>query len=411
MTPAVSVSGVSKAYRLYSRRQVTLKETFLRGRRGSYEEFLALDDVSFAIEPGEAVGIIGRNGAGKSTLLKLLARIVVPDRGSVTVDGRMAALLEVGAGFHPDYTAVENIMLSGAIYGIPRPELEARVDDIIAFAELERFADNPVRTYSSGMYARLGFSIAVNVDPDVLVVDEVLAVGDQSFQARCLERMLEFRDAGKTLILVTHDLQAVESFCDRAIWIDAGKVAVDDLPHHAIRAYVTAVNETDAEWASRVHPTGAQSGAHVPAVAAHPIHLTSMEFLDGAGHEREVFENGAPMTVRVHFTCASPQPEPFCELEFTRHDQTVVARPSSRLAGFHVDELPAGAGYFEWTIDDLPFTPGTYYVTPRIRERTGMSSYDEHDRWYRIRVHTGAYLDRDGVVALPGRWRTGGPAA
>ena len=242
---AITVEGAKKRYRIYRRRETTLKSTVIRGRRGVYDEFAALDGVSFEIPHGQAVGIVGRNGAGKSTLLKLLARIIEPDAGRIAIDGRVSALLEVGAGFHPEYTAIENIYLSGAIYGIPRSDLAARVDDIIAFAELERFADNPVKTYSSGMFARLGFAIAVNVDPDVLLVDEVLAVGDQSFQARCIDRMLEFRDAGKTLVLVTHDLGAVESFCERAIWIDRGLVREDALPHHVIRAYVADVNEQD----------------------------------------------------------------------------------------------------------------------------------------------------------------------
>jgi ABC-2 type transport system ATP-binding protein len=213
--PAIAVSGVSKHFRIYRSRETTLKETILSRRRGVYEEFTAVDNVSFEVPTGEALGIFGRNGSGKSTILKMLARILSPDAGTIEVKGRVAALLEVGAGFHPEYSATENIFLSGAIYGMSRQELTPRVDEIIAFAQLERFADNPVKTYSSGMYARLGFSIAVNVDPDVLLVDEVLAVGDESFRSRCYERMLAFREAGKTLILVTHDLGAIASFCSR----------------------------------------------------------------------------------------------------------------------------------------------------------------------------------------------------
>ena len=215
-------------------------------------------------------------------------------------------MLEVGAGFHPEYTAIENIYLSGAIYGIPRSDLAKRVDDIIGFAELERFADNPVKTYSSGMFARLGFAIAVNVDPDVLLVDEVLAVGDQSFQARCIDRMLEFRNAGKTLVLVTHDLGAVESFCERAIWIDRGLVREDALPHHVIRAYVADVNEQDeAQSASRAalesaaREQGTEVAPHTPTHESHPVHLTSMSFTSLDGAEREVFHTGEPMRVRI----------------------------------------------------------------------------------------------------------------
>ena len=299
--------------------------------------------------------------------------------------------------------------MSGAIYGISRSALSSRIDDIIAFAELERFADNPVKTYSSGMFARLGFSIAVNVDPDVLLVDEVLAVGDQSFQARCIDRMLEFRDAGKTLVLVTHDLGAVESFCERAIWIDNGLIREDALPHHVIRAYVADVNEQDEPHsASRARGEGSEVGPHTPAVDVHPIHLTSMSFTSLDGDEREVFHTGEPMRVRISYTARENQPDPICELDIERHDGTLVATASTRISGFVVPTLAAGEGWFEWELDSLTLTPGTYYFTPRILERTGMHSYDEHLRWFRIRVHTGSLRERRGVAILPGVWTASG---
>jgi ABC-type polysaccharide/polyol phosphate transport system ATPase subunit len=407
---AISVEGAKKRYRIYRRRETTLKSTIIRGRRGVYDEFAALDGVSFEIPHGQAVGIVGRNGAGKSTLLKLLARIIEPDAGSIAIDGRVSALLEVGAGFHPEYTAIENIYLSGAIYGIPRSDLAKRVDDIIAFAELERFADNPVKTYSSGMFARLGFAIAVNVDPDVLLVDEVLAVGDQSFQARCIDRMLEFRNAGKTLVLVTHDLGAVESFCERAIWIDKGLVREDALPHHVIRAYVADVNTQDeAESASRAaRQRGSEVAPHSPTHESHPVHLTSMSFTSLDGAEREVFHTGEPMRVRISYTATEEQPDPICELDIERHDRVLVASASTRVSGFALPTIAAGDGWFEWELDSLTLTPGTYYFTPRILERTGMHAYDEHVHWYRIRVHTGTLRERRGVAILPGVWTASG---
>ena len=404
---AITVDGVRKCYRIYRRQETSLKAAVIRGRRGIYDEFAALDGISFEIPKGQAVGIVGRNGAGKSTLLKLLARIIEPDEGHIVIDGRLSALLEVGAGFHPDYTAIENIFLSGAIYGIPRRELAKRVDEIIAFAELERFADNPVKTYSSGMFARLGFSIAVNVDPDVLLIDEVLAVGDQSFQARCIDRMLEFRDAGKTLVLVTHDLGAVESFCERAIWIDKGRVREDALPHHVIRAYVADVNEQD-EATFRGRPKGAEVGPHSPAVEVHPVHLTSMSFTSSDGAEREVFNTGEPMRIRISYTAREAQPDPICEIEIERHDGTHVATASTRDSGFGVASISAGDGWFEWSINSVTLTPGTYYFTPRILERSGMHSYDEHPRWFRIRVHTGTLRERRGVAILQGDWSASG---
>jgi lipopolysaccharide transport system ATP-binding protein len=407
---AITVEGAKKRYRIYRRRETTLKSTIIRGRRGVYDEFAALDGVSFEIPHGQAVGIVGRNGAGKSTLLKLLARIIEPDAGGIAIDGRVSALLEVGAGFHPEYTAIENIYLSGAIYGIPRSDLAKRVDDIIAFAELERFADNPVKTYSSGMFARLGFAIAINVDPDVLLVDEVLAVGDQSFQARCIDRMLEFRNAGKTLVLVTHDLGAVESFCERAIWIDKGLVREDALPHHVIRAYVADVNEQDeAESASRTaRERGTEVAPHTPIHASHPVHLTSMSFTSRDGAEREVFHTGEPMRVRISYTATADQPDPICELDIERHDRVLVASASTRVSGFVLPTITAGDGWFEWQLDSLTLTPGTYYFTPRILEQSGIHAYDEHVQWYRIRIHTGTLRERRGVAILPGTWTASG---
>jgi ABC-type polysaccharide/polyol phosphate transport system ATPase subunit len=401
---AITVDGAKKRYRIYRRRETTLKSTIIRGRRGVYDEFAALDGVSFEIPHGQAVGIVGRNGAGKSTLLKLLARIIEPDAGSITIDGRVSALLEVGAGFHPEYTAIENIYLSGAIYGISRKELAGRVDEIIAFAELERFADNPVKTYSSGMFARLGFAIAVNVDPDVLLVDEVLAVGDQSFQARCIDRMLEFRNAGKTLVLVTHDLGAVESFCERAIWIDKGLVREDALPHHVIRAYVADVNQQDEAQSRAARERGSEVAPHRPTHESHPVHLTSMSFTSSDGDEREVFHTGEPMRVRISYTAQEAQPDPICEFDIERHDGTLVSSASTRVSGFTLPAIEAGDGWFEWQLDSLTLTPGTYYFTPRILERTGMHAYDEHVHWYRIRVHTGTLRERRGAAILPGVW-------
>jgi lipopolysaccharide transport system ATP-binding protein len=401
----VRVDQVCKSFRLYQRRETTLKEVVLRRRRGVYEELKALDDVSFGIEPGTAVGIIGRNGSGKSTLLKVLARILEPDSGTVNVGGRLSALLELGAGFHPDYTAIENIFLSGALYGMKRADLEKRVDDIIAFAELERFADNPVKTYSSGMFARLGFAIAVNVDPDVLLIDEVLAVGDQSFQARCMDKMMEFRDSGKTLILVTHDLGAVESFCERAIWINDGVLRGDGLPHHVGRRYVAFVNEHDEQRAAaRPAPATAKAEEHVPINAEHAMQLVAMSFVDAEGTEREVFHNGESIAVRVHYRALAPVPSPICEISMERNDGTQVTATSSRMGGLDLEWLEPGEGAFEWEIGDLRLTPGTYYFTPRLLERNGMHAFDLHERWYRLRVHAGSYPERNGVTMLPGRW-------
>jgi ABC-type polysaccharide/polyol phosphate transport system ATPase subunit len=402
---AIRVEGVTKSFRIYRRRETTLKETILRGRRGEWEELRAADDLSFSVPRGQALGVIGPNGAGKSTLLKMLARILSPDRGRITIDGRVSALLELGAGFHPEYSAVENIFLSGAFYGMSRGQLKPRVDSIIEFAELGRFADNPVKTYSSGMYARLGFAIAVSVEPDVLLCDEVLAVGDESFRQRCYERMLEFRDAGRTLVLVTHDLGAVHQFCDRAIWLDGGAIRKEGDPRDVVRAYIREVNAGDeaASALSSAARPGAP-GTHTPLNQGVPIILSSLRVTAGDGSERSIFENGDALRVEVGFTARKPVRSPICEIEVHRHDGTHVATGSTFAAGFETGDVLEGDGRFAWRLEDLRLTPGSYYLSPLLRDQSGVHVLDLHERWVRFQVREGRYLEHGGCVVLPGTW-------
>ncbi|NNE42897.1 MAG: ABC transporter ATP-binding protein [Gemmatimonadetes bacterium] len=226
--PAVRVQDVVMEFRLVHERNDTLKEAIVRRLQGKgsghVEQFRALDGVSFDVSPGESIGIIGHNGSGKTTLLRLLAGVLTPTHGSVDIRGRVSTLIELGAGFNPDLSGAENIFLAGALYGFGRREMAEKFDRIVEFSELDRFIEVPVKNYSSGMSARLGFSIATDVDPDVLVVDEVLAVGDQAFQDKCMERMQSFRERGKTIVLVSHDLDGVREFCSRGVLLDHGKI-------------------------------------------------------------------------------------------------------------------------------------------------------------------------------------------
>jgi ABC-type polysaccharide/polyol phosphate transport system ATPase subunit len=235
--PAIVVDGVTETFRLFHERATGLKERLARFSRSSYTDFDALEDVSFTVKHGESVAVIGHNGSGKSTLLKLLARILPPDRGVVETNGRVASLLELGAGFHGDLTGRENIYLNGAILGLTRTEIDERFDEIVDFAGIRPLLDTAVRTYSSGLYVRLGFAIAITVDPDILLVDEVLAVGDAEFQDRSLERMRTFRDSGRTFVLVSHDLDAVREMCDRAIVLDRGRLVFDGPVSEGVELY------------------------------------------------------------------------------------------------------------------------------------------------------------------------------
>lgn len=235
---AIEVQNVKKSYRVYLDKGKTLKEKILFQSRNQYEERLVLDGVSFQVEKGEAIGLIGHNGCGKSTLLKLMTKIIYPDSGSIHIQGRISSLIELGAGFHPDMTGRENIYTNASIFGLTKKEIKSRIDQMIAFSELEDYIDNPVRTYSSGMYTRLAFSVAIHVDAEVLLIDEILAVGDAAFQAKCFGKLLDMKAQGTTIVIVSHSLQQIEQICNRSIWIEKGKVQMEDTPNKVHLEYL-----------------------------------------------------------------------------------------------------------------------------------------------------------------------------
>ncbi len=235
---AIEVRNVKKKFRVYFDKGHTLKEKALFLRRRKYEEREVLKDISFAVKKGEAVGLIGSNGCGKSTTLKLLTRIMYPDAGTVEMAGRVSSLLELGAGFHPDMSGRENVYINASIFGLGRKEIDRRIDDIIAFSELEQYMDNPVRTYSSGMYMRLAFSVAIHVNADILLVDEILAVGDVSFQAMCIQKLCGIKEQGTTIVLVSHSIEQIEQICERSIWIQDGYVRMDGSAKEVDREYL-----------------------------------------------------------------------------------------------------------------------------------------------------------------------------
>ena len=236
-TPAIDVNGVWKNFRLYHERNRYIKAALLRGRRARYEEFLALQDVTFAVPHGATVGIIGSNGSGKSTLLKCLTGIYVPERGTINIDGKVAALLELGAGFHAELSGTENVYLNGSILGMSKQEIDSKFDSIVEFAGLEQFIDTPVKNFSSGMVVRLGFSIATHVEPEVLLIDEILSVGDQTFQRKSTEKIEQFRREGRTILVVSHSLGLVQQMCDTVVWLEKGSVRMIGAANDVIAAY------------------------------------------------------------------------------------------------------------------------------------------------------------------------------
>lgn len=244
--PAVRIDHLSKKFRLYHERNLSVKSVIARGRRSIHEDLWALQDVSFDVPEGSTFGLVGSNGSGKSTLLKCLAKIYYPESGSITANGRLAAMLEVGSGFHPELTGRDNIYLNGSILGMSKKTIERKFDEIVDFSGVEQYLDQPVKNYSSGMYVRLGFSVAISVDPDILVVDEVLAVGDIEFQAKCFSKFASFKDQGKTVIVVTHSTETLLEMCDSAAWLDRGTLKYVGSAKQAMDNYLNSIHSDEA---------------------------------------------------------------------------------------------------------------------------------------------------------------------
>ena len=238
---SIKIENVTKKFKIYSDKPNTLKERIVFFKKNNVEHRTVLEDINLTIKKGETVALIGVNGSGKSTLLKLMTKIIYPNKGRITTNGKLTSLLELGAGFHPDFSGRENIYFNASIFGLTKKEIDERLDNIIEFSELEHFIDNPVRTYSSGMYMRLAFSVAINVDADILLIDEILSVGDEHFQNKCFNKMLELKNEGKTMVFVTHSMDSVKKLCDRTIWLKDGKIKMDGNTNDVVEKYI---NET-----------------------------------------------------------------------------------------------------------------------------------------------------------------------
>ena len=392
---SVSVEGVSKRFRLYHERNQSLKAALMRKRRALVEEFWALQDVSFEVPQGTTFGLIGENGSGKSTLMKCMARILRPDSGSLTVRGKVSALLELGAGFHPELSGRENVYLNGSILGISQRELNRKFDEIVDYAGIGEFIDQPVKNYSSGMYVRLGFSVAINVDPDVLLVDEVLAVGDEAFQRKCGEKFAELREQGKTIVLVSHSMVAVHNLCDKVAWLDHGKVKMLDSARKVVDEYTGTVQvdrKVDVEGGNRWG-----SGA---------ARIAAVELL-GAGEAPLVqARTGDAVTVRLHYETTEAIPHPVFAVQFLTVDGLQVSGPNTRDAGFEIENLE-GQGHVDLQIERLMLTPGTYDITVALLDHALLHTFDHRTHVVRFHVEPGEPRESYGVMSLGGRWKAG----
>jgi ABC-2 type transport system ATP-binding protein len=394
--PAVVVDDVCKTFRLYHERNQSLKAAAMRKGRAKYTELQALDHVSFEVPKGRTFGIIGHNGSGKSTLLKCLARILRPDTGRVTTVGKVSALLELGAGFHPELSGRDNVYLNGSILGLSKKEIDKRYDDIVSFAFAdsgqEDRIDTPVKNYSSGMYVKLGFSVAINVDPDLLLVDEVLTVGDEMFQRKCADKFLELKDSGKTIVIVSHALGMVRDLCDSAALLDHGKLTAFGHPEEVLDAYLSKVETNvrrDGDHGSRWGEGGAE--------------IRQVEVFNAGYEPATRLHLGQGAVFRIHYACERPIKRPVFKLEFHTPNGTTIAAGNTR---FHdrVPDIIEGEGAIEYRVPRLLLVPGLYDLSATLFDYDMLHPHDARHRFHRFEVAGGAPPDVDGVVSLDGEF-------
>jgi ABC-2 type transport system ATP-binding protein len=388
----IRVERASRRFRVNPEPVRTLKELALRRRRAQVAEVWALRDVSVAVEPGEAVGLVGRNGSGKTTLLGLVAGIITPTSGRVGAGGRVASLLELGAGFHPDFSGRENVYLNGSLYGLRRKTIGERFDEIVAFAELERFIDNPVRTYSSGMYMRLGFAVAAHIDADVLLLDEVFAVGDEEFQRKCFAKIFEYKQRGGTIVFVSHDAASVERLCQRAVLLRNGAVELDGSAQEAIARYhrLLADERDPAEGAAGLREYGSGEAR-----------IESARLLGPEGEERQQLAAGEPLVVELRIAVAEALPPPRISLELRDEAGLLLAASAQDTAGLGWDEGP-GERLLRFDVERPPLADGRFRLRFELGDSTGRRLYHWLDDAVRFVVYPGE--GARGPVLLEGTW-------
>lgn len=412
--PAVQLIGVSKGFKQVTLRRdyLTLKSLlinpFSARKRFTEEIRTVFEHLDLEVPVGTCLGVIGRNGSGKSTLLKIMTGIYKPDQGTVRLNGRVSSLIELGAGFHPEFTGRENIFINGAILGLSRKEIERRYERIVRFAELEAFIDAPVRTYSSGMYVRLGFSVAVNVDPDILLVDEVLAVGDESFSRKCLDQMTLFKKSGKTIVLVTHDLPTVEKFCDRALWLDSGRIQADGEPRKVIDAYRQEVARwDDARYREeRSAPAGDLKAGIVfkDRWGNGDIEIYRVLLTDGEGREKRVFQSGEDIRIEMHYHVHRPTEDVVFGIGIFDGKGVCCYGTNTDLDGITLPPLGV-KGRIGVTLEEVQLIEGHYLLDVAVHARDG-HHYDYQSGCLSFDIRSS---QKDaGIYRIPHHWEVEG---
>ncbi len=407
---AVSLKNVTKVYRKFAskHRFLTLKSALVEGTIfkdfNPEDVFVVLDNVSFDVEKGKTIGIIGENGAGKSTILKIIAGITKPNRGSVKVDGRVSALIELGAGFHPEISGRENIFINGIILGLSKKEIKEKFDEIVKFAELEDFIDQPVKTYSSGMFMRLGFSVAINVNPDILLVDEVLAVGDASFVPKCLDKINEFKREKKTIVFVSHDLETVTRITDEAIWIHKGKIVMRGYPRKVVDSYLESIAEKEEKKHKKEDAKKGreeQKGKVENRWGDKSVEIYRVRLLDLNGKEKFIFSPEDGMIVEMEIDAHDDKEDFVFGLGILNGSGYTVYGTNTHLEEFKPQILKKGKHRVRIKIPKLSLINGFYFIDLAVHSKEG-NPYDYHHLIYKFRVDS-RYKDV-GNVRIPHEW-------
>ncbi len=407
---AIEVCNVKKYFKIYPDKSNRVKDKILFFHRNRYETHKVLDDISFEIKKGEAVGLIGKNGCGKSTSLKLMNRIMYPTSGSIQVHGKVSSLIELGAGFHPDMSGRENIYINASIFGLSKKQIDSKLDEIIEFSELEEYIDSPVRTYSSGMYMRLAFSIAINVEADILLIDEILAVGDVSFQKKCFERLHEIKCAGKTIVIVSHSLEQIEQICDRSIWIKEGKVKQIGNPKEIHMAYLRAMEE-ERQHMLEARKTGMDidiydrdtfCGRPVIRSGNGELVFTDVTLYDEQGNKTAMFDIDSSMLVSYKYEMTSERKKVDFYIRIYREDNTYCFGTTSNAEMGQAMDVQ-GKHTFLVAFPELHLLDGNYMLDVDAKTEDGEVLDSIHDT---IRFTVQNPTSRTGICNMKTEWKT-----
>ena len=427
---AIEVDHISKSFKIFYDKGHTIKDQVVSSKRRRYEKREVLKDISFKLKRGEAVGLIGHNGCGKSTTLKLLTRIMYPDSGTITMRGRVSSLIELGAGFHPDMSGRENIYINASIFGLNKKEIDRRLDDIIAFSELEEFIDNPVRTYSSGMYMRLAFAVAINVDADILLIDEILAVGDVAFQAKCFNRLREIKKAGTTIVIVSHSLAQIEQNCDRSIWLHDGLIREEGAPRIVDPKYMAYMSQkeerkkkkaeeaaakekkekenteekqetqTEAEVKKEAEKETAEETQDAKRWGSREAYMKKVTVLDMEGKECQTFQNDQPFQIRIDYKAEKKLDDVVFGIAIYRSDQVYIYGTNT-LIDYSASNTLEAEGHIDLKIDRMPVNAGDYTIDLAFHRPDGFN-YDFWREACSVKIQN--VKNEVGVISLPHKW-------